>query len=174
MSLPTVVAAAGVRARRWDALVLGSGVHALVAAARMGMAGQRVLVVEEDRARNGFEGLREPFFLAGARDGGAVNVCLKELALSLIDRRRIVEDEPAFQVLGDDLRMDLGKPELASDELVAWGLSKPDAALAFVRALREAAEAERKAMLASPVVRIGRRIARQGRCRHCRSATGCA
>ncbi len=36
------------RARRWDALILGSGIPALVAAARIGAAGQRVLVVEEE------------------------------------------------------------------------------------------------------------------------------
>ena len=38
------------RARRWDAIVLGTGVASLVTAARLGMHELRVLVVEEPAA----------------------------------------------------------------------------------------------------------------------------
>ena len=56
--------------RRWDAVLVGSGISSLVAAIRLGMDGHRVLVVEEERARDAFPALREPFFLAGAREHG--------------------------------------------------------------------------------------------------------
>lgn len=147
-------------ARRWDVLILGSGIHALVAAARLGMAGHRVLVAEEDRARNVFAGLREPFFLAGMRDQGLLDTCLKELTLPLIERRRIENEHLSLQVIGPDLRLDVADPGITAQELVAWGVAKPDVATGIVRSLVEAAEAERRAMIAAPVVRLGRRLAR--------------
>lgn len=147
-------------ARRWDALVLGSGLPALVAATRIGMSGQRVLVLEEERAARGFPGLREPFFLAGARDHGLLDTLLRELTLPLIERRRIENEQLSLQVVGPDLRLDVAEPALSAHELVAWGLAKPETAQAMVRSLLEASEAERQAMLASPVVRVGRRLAR--------------
>jgi hypothetical protein len=157
-ALPSVESEATVRARRWDALVLGSGIHALVAAIRLGMAGHRVLVIEEERSRDTYPGLREPFFLAGARDGGVLDQTLRTLTLPLIDRRRIVEQEVAYQVIGRDLRADIGRPELTAYELAAWGLAKPEEAQAFVRAVAEAGEAELEALLEAPLVRVGRRV----------------
>lgn len=147
-------------ARRWDAVLVGSGVSALVAAIRLGMAGQRVLVVEEDRARDAFVALREPFFLAGARDQGLLDTLLREITLPLIERRRLENERLALQVVGPELRLDVGEPSLTAHELVAWGLAKPEVAQAIVRSLGEAAEAERQAMLAAPVVRTGRRLTR--------------
>ena len=160
MSLPVLDPGDGIRARRWDAVILGSSLCALVTAARLGMAGQRVLIVEEEAARSSFEGLREPFFLSGSRDGGITDLCLRELTLSLIDRRRIEPEDLAFQVLGNDLRLDVGDAELSANELVAWNICKPESANMLVRTLREASEAERKAMLAHPLVRVGRRLSR--------------
>lgn len=160
MSIPVVAPRDGARSRRWDAVILGSGISALVTAVRLGMAGQRVLVVEEEAARTSFPGLREPFFLAGARDSGILHLCLRELTLSLIDRRRIREEEISLQLVGRDLRPDIGKAELTAEELVAWGVCKPDAAHRLVRSLVESSEAERKAMLTSPLVRLGRRLGR--------------
>lgn len=124
------------------------------------MAGHRVLVAEEERARSVFPGLREPFFLAGARDHGLLDTCLRELTLPLIERRRIENEHLSLQVVGPELRLDVADPGITAHELVAWGIAKPDAATAMVRALVEAAEAERRAMIASPAVRIGRRLAR--------------
>ncbi|MBW2387335.1 MAG: hypothetical protein JRG89_02765 [Deltaproteobacteria bacterium] len=160
MSLPVVAPNDGVRSRRWDAVILGSGISALVTAARLGMAGQRVLIVEEEATRTCFAGLREPFFLAGARNSGILQLCLRELTLSLIDRRRIEEEEISLQLVGRDLRPDVGRAELTAEELVAWGVCKPDPAHRLVRSLAEASEAERKAMLSSPLVRLGRRMGR--------------
>ncbi|MBW2272846.1 MAG: hypothetical protein JRG96_06220 [Deltaproteobacteria bacterium] len=155
-ALPTVESGAAVRARRWDAVVLGSGVHALVAAARLGMAGHRVLVVEEEASQRAYPGLREPFFLAGAREGGVLEQTLRTLTIPLIDRRRIVDEDVAYQLVGRDLRADVGLPDLTAYELVAWGLAKPEEAQALLRALAEAGEVERKAMLDAPLVRVGR------------------
>ncbi len=147
-------------ARRWDAVLLGSGIPSLVAAIRLGMAGHRVLVVEEASSPEPFPGFREPFFLAGARDQGVLDAVLREITLPLIERRRIENERLSLQIVGPELRLDVGEPGLTASELVAWGVAKPDQAQAIVRALVEAAEAERQAMLQAPVVRVGRRVAR--------------
>ncbi len=147
-------------ARRWDAVLLGSGLASLVAATRLGMAGHRVLVVEEDKAKRSFAALREPFFLGGARDRGLLDTCLREMTLPLIERRRIENEHLSLQVVGPELRLDIADPSTTAQELVAWGVAKPDVAQAILRSLVEAAEAERQAMLVAPVVRIGRRLAR--------------
>jgi hypothetical protein len=146
------------KARRWDAIILGSGISALVAAARLGVAGQHVLVVEEARAKQLFPGLREPFFLAGAREGGIVDRCVRELKIPLIDQRRIVAERLAYQIVSPSYRFDVGTPEVTSHELSSWRLCDEERATALVRALHEASEAERKAMLDAPLVRAGRRL----------------
>ena len=156
--LARIADTARLRAQRWDAVVVGSGISALVAAARMGSAGQRVLVVEEAAARALHPALREPFFLAGSRDGGVLDACIRELSIPLLDRRRLDAERLAYQVTGPNLRLDVGGSDLTRDELVRWGLCDPDEAGDVVRTLAEATEAERKVMLDSPVVRVGRRL----------------
>ncbi|HIG69459.1 MAG TPA: hypothetical protein EYQ46_05500 [Myxococcales bacterium] len=160
MPLPVVAKQDGARARHWDAVIVGSNVSALVLAARLGMAGHRVLVVEEESARTGFPGLREPFFLSGSRDQGLLDKSLRELTLSLIDRRRIKEEDVALQLVGKNLRVDIGAAELTAEEFVSWGVCKPEVAHQLVRSVFEASEAERKAMLGNSLVRVGRRIGR--------------
>jgi len=156
--LARVTDTARLRARRWDAIVLGSGVSALVTAARLGGRGQRVLVVEEDAARALHPALREPFFLAGSRDGGVLDGCIRELSIPLLDRRRLGAERLAYQVTGPELRMDVGSADVTADELTRWGLCGAHEAGEMVRALAEATEAERKVMLNSPLVRLGRRL----------------
>lgn len=156
--LPPVDGAERLRARRWDAIVLGSGAAAQVAAARLGAAGHRVLVVEEDAARAAHPALREPFFLTGARDGGVLDACLRELAIPLIDQRRIAAERLAYQLISPKFRVDIGGPSITTEELVSWGFTDQDEAVALVRTLLESTEAERKAMFASPLVRTGRRL----------------
>ena len=87
--LPVLAKTVGPRTRRWDVVIVGSGLTALVTAARLGMAGQRVLIVEESAARDAFPGLREPFFCAGLRDPGVLASNLRELGVPLIERRRL-------------------------------------------------------------------------------------
>ncbi|MAJ60943.1 MAG: hypothetical protein CBC48_13675 [bacterium TMED88] len=148
------------RARRWDAIVLGSSIYGLVAAARLGAAGHRVLVVEEERAQSLHPALREPFFLAGSRDEGVLDACLRELHIPLIDRRRISPEPLAWQIVGDDFRMDLGSPKITHQELATWGFCEEEQAGQLVRTLTVATDAERQVMLEAPIVRMGRRLGR--------------
>ncbi len=157
VEIPTLDPSEAPRARRWDALVLGSGLAALVAAARISAAGQRVLVVEEEARATLPPALKEPFFLGGLRDQGLLDATLRALTVPLIDRRRIGNERLAYQVLADPIRVDIGQPLDTADEFVAWGLAKPDDAQQLIRRLVEAAEAERALLYEAPFVRIGRR-----------------
>ena len=157
VEIPTLDPSEAPRARRWDALVLGSGLSALVAAARISAAGQRVLVVEEEARATLPAALKEPFFLGGLRDQGLLDATLRALTVPLIDRRRIANERLAYQVLADPIRVDIGQPLATADELVAWGLAKPDEAQQLIRRLVEAAEAERTLLYEAHFVRIGRR-----------------
>lgn len=159
-SLRTLSVDAQRRARRWDAIVLGSGVGALVAAARLGMRELRVLVVEEPAAATLPACMREPPLFAGARPGDTFETVLRELRVALIDRRRFVPQPLAYQVVGPDLRLDVGDPDRTANELVTWGLAKPDAAIALVDALDRAADIEREFLLGTPLVRASRLLGR--------------
>lgn len=155
--LPVLAKTVGPRTRRWDVVIVGSGLTALVTAARLGMAGQRVLVVEESAARDAFPGLREPFFCAGLRDPGVLASNLRELGVPLIERRRLEPCACAFQVVAPNLRAEIGTEDLTGEELELWGLATRAESKPILRALERASEAERKAMLDSPLVYLGRR-----------------
>ncbi len=157
VELPALDPSEAPRARRWDALILGSGLAALVAAARIGASGQRVLVVEEAARAALPPALKEPFFLAGLRDEGVLDACLRTLTVPLIDRRRVAAERLAFQIAADPVRIDVGQAAVTAEELVAWGLAKPDEAQTLVRDLLESSKVERGVLLESPVVRVGRR-----------------
>ena len=144
-----------VRARRWDVVVLGSALPGLIAAVRLAMRRLRVLLVEEEAAARLPMGVREPFFVSAA-SGSILDAVLRALALPLIDRRRLQQRPVAYQVVLPGVRLDLGVPALASEELVAWGLAKPEGARALVRGLAEAAAAERDALLEAAIVRASR------------------
>jgi hypothetical protein len=161
--LPATETGVSTRTRRWDAVIVGTALPGLVAAVRIGMRGGRVLVLEEEAAEGRFPGMREPFWVSGANKEGVLGSCLRALGVPLIDQRRIEADPMAFQVVLPDARLDVGEPHLCVDEWVAWGLAKPDDARALVRAIGAAAEAERDALLESPFVRAGRRLALGGR-----------
>ncbi|MEE8509114.1 MAG: hypothetical protein V3T07_08635, partial [Myxococcota bacterium] len=158
--LPVLDASDCLRVRRWDAIVLGGALPGLVMAVVLMMRGARVLLVEEDTALTGFDGLREPFLLSGASSQGILGVCLREIGIPLIERQAIVSHPTAYQVVLPDARLDVGDPARTIEEIVAWGLAKPEEAQALVRALAHAATAEREAMLQSTVVRMSRRRVR--------------
>ncbi len=149
----------GLRARRWDVLVLGGALPGLAAAVRLGMAGLRVALVEEEAARDTAPLLREPFFLTAARQGGVVHEALRVLGVPLIERRSLVGEEIALQVLLPEARPDVGSAALTADELVAWGLAKPETARELVRGLVAASEAECEVLREGSVVRRGARHA---------------
>jgi hypothetical protein len=145
------------RARRWDVLVLGGALPGLVAAVRLGMAGARVLVVEEDAAARIPALLRDPFFLAGGGSESVLQRCLTALGVPLIDRRAIEDSEIAYQLLLPTARIDVGLPARTQEELVAWGLAKPELARDIVTGLADAARAEAEELLRAPIVRRGAR-----------------
>ncbi|MDH3684993.1 MAG: hypothetical protein OEP95_02150 [Myxococcales bacterium] len=147
------------RARRWDVLVLGGAIPGLVGAVRLGMAGLRVLVVEEDAAARVPAMLRDPFFLAGGGSESVLQRCLTALGVPLIDRRSIEDAEIAFQLLLPNARVDIGLPARTQEELVAWGLAKPELARDVVSGLADAARAEAEELLRAPIVRRGARRA---------------
>ncbi len=155
--LPVLDASDTIRVRRWDAVVLGGALPGLVMAVVLGMRGARVLILEEEAAVSGCAGLREPFLYTGVGNEGVLGSCLREIGIPLIDRRRIVTQTLAYQVVLPDARPEVGEAARTIEELVAWGLAKPDEAQALVRAVCQAATAERNAMLESPVVRASRR-----------------
>jgi hypothetical protein len=144
---------AGRRARRWDVLVLGSALPGLVAAIRLAMAGKRVLVVEEERAARMPALLREPFLLPGAAPGNVLDPILRGLGFAPIERRAFESDAVAFQVLLPGARVEVGEAAATAEELVSWGLTKPEGAWDLVRSLKLAGQAELEAMLSAPLVR---------------------
>lgn len=148
-------ASASQRARRWDVVVLGGALPGLVTAARLGLDGLRVLVVEEEAAVSLQPGLREPFLVTGNASGGILDACMKTLTIPLIERRKLEPDPVALQISLPDTRIDVGDPVLTAEEIVAWGLAKPESARALVRAIAEAGVAERAAMLDAAVIKAG-------------------
>ncbi len=146
---------ARLRARRWDAIVLGGSLPGLVTATRLALAKKRVLLVEEETAARHPPSLRDPFVVPHA-NGGAVDQCLRALGLPLIDRRRLVTDEVGLQVLLPGVRADVGNAARTADELVAWGLAKPDTATAWIGAWVAASEADATALAHDALVRSGR------------------
>lgn len=144
--LPPIAEADAFRVRRWDALILGSALPGLVAAARLAQRGLRVLILEETSVE-GDELDREPFLLSDADPDGVLNECLRALGVPLIDQRRFVSEEVALQICDSERRVDLGRGSHTAEEWSSWGLSTPEQAREWVDSLEQAAEAERQALL---------------------------
>ena len=158
--------AAALRARRWDAVVLGGALPGLAAAIRLAMGGLRVLIIEEEVSAKTPDFVREPFFLPGGFGDGIVDACLRSLGIPVIDRRELVACDLAYQVLLPGARVEVGNAHVTAAELAAWGLAKPDVAADLLRRLAEAARAEGEALLAADparahALRAGKRPALQ-------------
>ena len=149
-SLSSEGSQSGLRAKRFDAIILGGALPGLVVAIKLRMAGLRVLLLEESVGPR-FPGFREPFFWS-AGEGSVFSECTKDLGLALIDRKQIHHHPRAYQVVTPEARVDIGETAITADELVAWGLTKPEEAQALVRSLRGAAHAELDAMLNGNIV----------------------
>lgn len=148
-------APARLRARRWDAIVVGGALPGLFAATQLALGGKRVLLVEEETAARIPPSQRDPFIIPHRVDS-PIDRCLRTLGLPLIDRRRMNAEPVGLQVLLPGVRADIGDQALSTDELVAWGIEKPEAAANWVDSLVAAAEADRIAMEQSALVRAGR------------------
>jgi phosphoribosylaminoimidazole synthetase len=144
------------RARRWDVLILGTALPGWFAAARLGSLGLRVLVVEEDAPNRETPLLNEPFF-ASCLSGGPLDEALKACGITPVDRRGLDSDPVSYQVLLDEARIDVGHPNATADDLVAYGVAKPDEARALVRELESVGRAQAQALLAGNWVRAGSR-----------------
>ncbi len=121
--------------QRSDVLVLGSSLGGLVSATYLAHAGLRVVLVEEECLAKRPPLLREPFALSGLESGGAAQQVMRELALPLIEQRKVAQREVSLQVLLPHARIDVhaGRRELAR-ELAAYQLCEPDEARAFFEA----------------------------------------
>ena len=145
--LPAIGSAEAFRVRRWDALVLGTALPGLVAAARLGQRGLRVLVLEEGPADPVLELAREPFLLCDGGSDGVLLQCLRALGVPLIDQRRFAMQDVALQVCDAERRVDLGRAAHTAEEWESWGLCGLAQAREWLQALDDAAERERLEML---------------------------
>jgi hypothetical protein len=73
----------------------------------------------------------------------------------VLDRQRLEVDPIAYQVLLPEARVEVGGTASTAEELVAWGLAKPEEAREIIHALESASEAECEAMQEGPIVRRG-------------------
>lgn len=153
---PSERSAAAHRSRRWDAIILGSALPGLVAACRLAMAGQRVLLVEEEQTNQAFQGLWEPFLLPGVDDKALVQTCLMECRFPLIDRRKLVPDETPLQLITSKARVNIGGLRATDKEFQIWGLTDGNSCYPLLTSLASAARAEREFMLNTPLARTSR------------------
>ena len=80
---------------------------------------------------------------------------MRALGVPLVERRGLETEELAYQVLLPEARVDVGSVSLTAEELVAWGLSKPETATGLLHALAEAGRAEGEHLLETDWVRRG-------------------
>jgi hypothetical protein len=121
---------------RSDVLVVGSSLGGLIAATYLARAGLRTVLVEEDCLAKRPPLLREPFALSGLEIEGPTHRVFRELALPLIEQRRVAQRSVAVQVILPGARLDIhaGRRDLAR-ELEAFQVCDPAAAQAFFEAV---------------------------------------
>lgn len=146
------------RVRRWDAVVVGGALPGLVAAARLGMRGAKVLVIEEDSAVAAFAGLNEPFLMTGKAGDSVLGACLSAIGIPLIDRRNLRSEPLAYQVVWPDARINIGDVELTAEEIECWGLAKNPLCRDLLNSLEESAATEGARLLASQLTQTSRHV----------------
>ncbi|MFI5317870.1 MAG: hypothetical protein ACHQ6T_19385 [Myxococcota bacterium] len=121
---------------RSDVLVIGSSLGGLVAATYLARSGLRTVLLEEESLAKRPPLLREPFVLSGLEQEGPAHRVLRELALPLIEQRRVAQRSVALQVLLPHARLDVhaGRRDFAR-ELEAFDVCDPIAAQAFFEAV---------------------------------------
>jgi hypothetical protein len=129
-----------------DAIVLGSSLGGWIAGTYLARAGLRVALFEEESLAKRPPVLREPFVATGLETGAPVQRVLRELALPLIEQRRLARDPVPVQVLLPGARIDtrVGRPQLAA-ELADFGLCEAALAERWLELVDEAgADASRR------------------------------
>jgi hypothetical protein len=129
-----------------DAIVLGSSLGGWIAGTYLARAGLRVALFEEECLSKRPPVLREPFIATGLETGAPVQRVLRELALPLIEQRRLARDPVPVQVLLPSARIDtrVGRPQLAA-ELADFGLCEAALAERWLELVDEAgADASRR------------------------------
>lgn len=132
---------------RFDALILGSTIGAVVAGAYLARAGMRVTLFEESIQQQRPPLLREPFLLTGLEPGGPIDRILVELGVGFYERQWIVKESVPLQLLLDGARVDFGPGvvELARD-LELQGLCEYAPALTWLQSLEKRGERQRSAL----------------------------
>ena len=145
--LPAIASNEAHRVRRWDVLILGTALPGLVAAARLGQRGLRVLILQEGATDAKLELAREPWLLVDGGSDGVLFECLRALGVPLIDQRRFDAEDVALQVCDAERRVDLGRAGHTAEEWESWGLCSQSEARSWLQALDDAAERERLELL---------------------------
>ncbi len=135
---------------RCDVLVIGSTLGALVAGSFL--AGKRLhtILVEEELHAKRPPMLREPFLLSGLEPGGPIDRVLRDVSISMLERRELRYEPLAFQLLlPGGARIDVGRGrEALAAELAAYGVADADAARAWLGHSDAAGDALRQRLLA--------------------------
>ncbi len=132
---------------RFDALILGSTLGAVVAGAYLARAGLRVALFEEQLHQQRPPLLREPFLLSGLDAGGPLDRVLVELGVGFHERRWIVKEPITLQLLLEEARLDFGKGSVAlARDLELYGLCGFDEALRWLRGLEQRGTSQREAL----------------------------
>lgn len=138
-------------------LVLGSSLGALVAASELARAGLRVVLFEEETHAKRPGALREPFVLTGLGTGEPLDLLMRELSVPLLERRELVREDVALQVVLPGARIDVGGGRAALlRDLDAYGVCAPAVARRWLEEADAAGDEERAALV------DGRLVASQG------------
>lgn len=141
---PRIGSGGGVTAIACDVVVIGSGLGALVAATYAARSGLRVVLVEEEGQEKRPPILREPFLVASGDPTDPIELMMKELGLSPVERRYLRSSAPAVQVVLAEARVDLGGGrEACAAELDIHGLAPRAAARSWLKAVESLGDAAR-------------------------------
>ena len=130
-------------------LVLGSSLGGLVAATYLRSAGCAPPLIEETPRRSARPFCASRSRCQGLETEGPGHRVLRELALPLIEQRRVAQRSVALQVLLPDARIDVhaGRRELARELAAPSTCASPGAAQAFFEAADDARGDELRARL---------------------------
>ncbi len=129
--------------------MIGSTLGALVAGSFLAGKRLRTILVEEELHAKRPPMLREPFLLSGLESGGPIDQVLRDVSISMLERRELRYDPLAFQLLlPGGARIDVGGGrEALAAELAAYGVADAGAARAWLAQSDAAGDAVRQRLL---------------------------